>query len=74
MELHPKSAIKYKQKTTNYILSGEDEGCDDTVENASDDGNCGYMELDWKIKFSNIVDEKWVSSCHLKKNQTTQWN
>jgi hypothetical protein len=32
------------QDPNDWILSGEDEGCDDKVENGCDDGNCGYKE------------------------------
>jgi len=35
------------------------EGCDDKVENSHDDGDYGYKEPNWEIKFGDIVDEEW---------------
>ncbi len=29
------------------------------MKNNRDDGNYGYKELDWEIKFGDIMDEKW---------------
>ncbi len=54
------------QETINWICSSKDEGCDDKAENIRDDGNYGCKEPNWKIKFSNIVDEEWGVKSSLK--------
>lgn len=59
MELHPRSAIKHKQETTDWILLKEEEGYDDKAKNGRDNGNYGCMEPNWEIKFGDIMDEEW---------------
>jgi hypothetical protein len=53
------STIKCRLETTHWILPEKDEGYDDKAKNSCDDGNYGYKEPNWEIKFDDILDEEW---------------